>query len=252
MEKKVDFYGALAGLFEYEASKMFTSIPATVVGIKSLGEKRIDVQPSLQVRTVDGETNETLPSILNVPLHMPLTSLGGLSYPISVGDSVLLVFSQSGIDNWKRSDGFAAPSNMRKFDASDAIAIAGVHPFSKSPNNPNKHSWPHSVEDVVLVHNLGGGNETEVRLLRGGGVVVNTNQDVVVNSKNTTINAGNDVEINSGESTIINAGGDVDVKANGNASVKSKGWGQMVSEGSLLIKSEERLRLVGGGSSITL
>lgn len=204
MSENISFYGALSGVFEYQSSQMFTSIPAIVVGVKSLAEKRIDVQPALNIRTVDGETDQTMPSILNVPLQLPMSSQGGVSFPISVGDSVLLVFSQRGIDNWKRGNGFSAPSNMRKFDASDAIAIAGVQPFPESSNSPSKHSWTHNPEDVVLVHGLGSGNETEVRLLKSGGVVVNTNQNVEVNCEKVEVNS-KDFTINS-DSFEVNSG----------------------------------------------
>lgn len=182
------FAGAIGGFFESRANQMFTSIPAVVVGVKSLSEKRIDVQPSIMMRTKDGATGSELPSILNVPLQMPCTSQGGLTYPISVGDTVLLVFSQRGIDTWKRGGGgMATPSNLRTFDAQDAVAIAGVHPFTTSPNANRANA--HSPDDVVLVHGIGSGAETEVRLLKGGGVVVNTSQNVEVNCTDAEVNS---------------------------------------------------------------
>lgn len=199
------FAGALGSLFEYKANQMFTSIPAVVVSVKNLGEKRIDVQPALMLRTPDGSTGKSLPPILNVPLQMPCTSQGGLTYPISVGDSVLLVFSSRGIDTWKRGGGgMSTPSDLRTFDAQDAIAIAGVHPFLSSPNSGGKRSNSHSTDDVVLVHGIGTGAETEVRLLKGGGVVVNTSQNVVVNCDGAEVNSES-FKVNSG-SFEVNAG----------------------------------------------
>lgn len=220
--------GALGKFFEGQANNMFTSIPAVVVGVKSLGEKRLDVQPMVDIRTPDGATEKGLPPILNVPLQMPCTASGGLTYPIEVGDSVLLVFSSRGIDTWKRGDGsLSAPSTLRTFDIQDAVAIAGVHPFIQSPNSPSKRSQSHSTDDVVLVHNIGSGRETEVRLLKSGGVVVNTNQDVEVNctkaevnSDDFTVNSDN-VSFNSGSFSI--SSGIVDIGTGGYSLVAGEG-----------------------------
>ena len=121
---------------------------------------------------------------------MPASSTSAFTFPINIGDSVLLIFSMSGIDTWKRGDGRATtPSDFRHHSVRDCVAITGVFPFSNSVNNPSKRSWPHSTQDTVMVHNIGTGTETEIRMKPSGNIIVNTKQNVEVNCNNATINA---------------------------------------------------------------
>lgn len=191
--------------FDYHMSNIYTSIPAVVVSVKDLSQQRLDVQPVLNMRSKDGNREEKRPPILNVPFQMPVTKKGGLTYPIEAGDSVWLIFSMRGLDLWKRGNGgFHAPSSVRKFDVRDCIAIAGVYPFSQSPNSGRSNA--HSTSDVVLVHNIGKGSEVEIRLKPNGDVVINSPTKVEVNATDVEVNAtmstiNSEVEIN-GATTV--------------------------------------------------
>lgn len=186
--------------FDYHMSNIYTSIPAVVVSVKDLSQQRLDVQPVLNMRSKDGNREEQRPPILNVPFQMPVTKKGGLTYPIETGDSVWLMFSMRGLDLWKRGNGgFQAPSSVRKFDVRDCVAIAGVYPFSQSPNSGRSNA--HSTSDVVLVHNIGKGSEVEIRLKPNGDVVINSPTKVEVNCTDAEVNA-TDVEVNATMSTI--------------------------------------------------
>jgi hypothetical protein len=193
----------LVAQFEYQSSQMYTAIPAIVVSVKNLAEQRIDVQPTLNLRSEDGDNIEERPVILNVPLHMPLTKDGGLTYPISVGTPVFLMFSMRGIDIWKRGNGYpVTPSDNRKFDIKDCVAIPGIFPFPESRNNPSSRVNSHDVNDVVLVHNIGSGAEVEIRLKPNGDVIVNSPTKVTVNCIDAEINADSTTTINCPENTI--------------------------------------------------
>lgn len=190
----------LGAHFDYAISGVHTAIPAVVVGVKDLGQQRIDVQPAINMRSRDGEVSEQRPPILNVPIQMPVTKKGGLTYPIENGDSVWLMFSMRGLDIWKTSSiGFTSPNSVRKFDARDCVALAGVYPFNESPNKGRSNS--HSTRDVVLVHNIGSGSEVEIRLKPNGEVVVNSPTKVTVNCEDAVVNA-DDVEVNASLTTI--------------------------------------------------
>lgn len=230
---------------------MFTAIPAKVVSVKSLAECRVDVQPSVNLFDEDLDVSKKLPPVFNVPVHMPTGRLGGLTFPVSVGDDVLLIFSQVGIDNWKRSAG-DVPSNLRRFDIQDAVAVTGVTPFSESNNNPKVRRLNHSPEELSISFNVGSGSECEIRMKRDGNIVINTPKDLTINCQSTVVNAKDSVIVNTQDSVMAYAKGDVDVIAQGNASVKARGWGQVVTDDSLLIKSKKRLKLQGGGRSIVL
>src|SRR5690606_34924800 len=109
-----------------------------------------------------------------------------------VGDTVLCVFSQVGMDLFKSGRGeYSPPPDFRKMDSRDAIAIPGLVPFSKSLNNPSVRTWGHSTSDCVVSHNIGSGREVEIRLKASGDLIINTNQDVTVNCDDATVNCTN-------------------------------------------------------------
>jgi len=175
--------------FDYLMGGIYTSIPGIVVSVSHLGENRIVVQPSLNMVTKDLMEVTERPVSINVPFHQPQTKQGGLSIPIQTGDPVFLIFSMRGLDSWKSGNGYpVTPTDRRKFDARDCMAIPGVFPFSQSPNRPDRHTLSHDPNDVVLVHNLGTGVEVEVRLKAGGGLQINApGQTVEVNCENSQV-----------------------------------------------------------------
>lgn len=180
----------LNAMFEYKTTEMYTALPAIVVGVNdTFSGLSVNVQPAINIKHIDGDITQR-PTILNVPVQMPASSTSAFTFPVNIGDSVLLIFSMSGIDTWKRGDGRATtPSDFRHHSVRDCVAITGVFPFSNSVNNPSKRSWPHSTQDTVMVHNIGTGTETEIRMKPSGNIIVNTKQNVEVNCNNATINA---------------------------------------------------------------
>lgn len=153
-----------------------TSIPAIVLAVKDQGELRVDVQPVIRSQDLDREVEEELPPILNVPVMMPYASKGGLSFPVSVGDGVLLIFSQRGIGTWKRGgdSGFYTPDTLNSHDMKDAIAITGLFNFNNSLNKPDMRGLTHSPNDLVLGFNRGQGSESEVRMMGDGTIHTKT------------------------------------------------------------------------------
>lgn len=197
--------------FNYQASKMYTAIPCIVLTVHtSLTDCRIDVQPSINT-LYKNDVVEEHPPILSVPVMFPSSSTSALTFPINVGDTVLCVFSQKGIDNFKKGSGSPTrPVDFRRFDKRDAIAIPGLFPFGKSVNNPARRTWAHSTSDMVVAHNLGKGNEVEVRLHQNGNLTINTNSKVTVNCNNVEVNS------NSGTFNINNCVWNGAVTFNGN------------------------------------
>ena len=90
----------------------------------------------------DGQINECA-TIFNVPVINPSAGGGLLSFPIQIGDTVLLEFSMRNIEEWLEGDGDpVTESTMRCHDMSDAIAIVGLY-------TKNSHLSP-DPKDVVL------------------------------------------------------------------------------------------------------
>ena len=95
---------------------------------------KADVKPLLRKRWFGG-TALSMPVIANVPVVFPRAGSAALTFPISVGDGVLLIFAERSLDKWLSDGGEVTPDDPRKFDLSDAIAIPGLYPFSES--NPD-------------------------------------------------------------------------------------------------------------------
>lgn len=114
-------------------AQVYTATPATVVTFNAATQSAT-VQPILRARVQDPDTGETTPDtappppIPNVPVLFP--SGGGrqaaVTFPLSAGDPVLLVFSDRSLDEFKstgRRD--VTPQDPRRRSYSDAIAIPG-------------------------------------------------------------------------------------------------------------------------------
>ena len=191
MSGRVSLGGVTDVVIDRRLEDVYTSIPAYIVSVENHGELRVNVRPTLNMRDELGESSKERADILNGPVWMPSSKRGGMSYSFSQGDLVMLIFSMRGLERWKRSNGFpTTPVSNRKFGAEDAVAFVGGWPFSESVNQSSKHSLSHDPRDVVLYHNLGTGNEVEVRLKYGGGVEVNAPNDYVkVNCKTAKVDA---------------------------------------------------------------
>lgn len=201
--RELSLQEVLTAAVDYQLSNIYTSMPGVVVGVHSdLTGLRADVQPVLNLRNMEGTENTPRPSILNVPVQMPISTVGGLTHPIRKGDPVMLLFSMRGLDVWKIGDGTPSmPSDRRKFNVRDCIAIPGVYPLGMSPNSPSNRNLDHDPNDVVLTHNIGTGSEVEIRLKPNGEVIVNSPAKVTVNCQNAEVNASDEIKL---EATDVN------------------------------------------------
>jgi hypothetical protein len=71
-----------------------------------------------------------LPVIAGVPVMFPSAAAGGLTFPIAVGDTGLLVFTKHALEVWLSRGGDVAPGDPREFDLSDAVFLPGLRPFT--------------------------------------------------------------------------------------------------------------------------
>lgn len=172
---------------DFRLSDIYVTMVAEVTNVSKLNECRIDVQPVVNKKYIDGEIM-AYPEILSVPVQFPSSSTSALTFPINQGDNVLLVFSQKGLDVFKSGATSAHdPIDMRSFDKRDAIAIPCVNPFSKSINNPDTRTLFHSVDDMVMTHNIGLPTECEVRMKPTGKIELTSALQVEVKSPLLTL-----------------------------------------------------------------
>lgn len=113
-------------------------LPAKVVKYNA-ATQMADVLPMLLVEFLDG-TILPMPVIPSVPVVHPKANQGStyIHVPITVGDNVILIFSQRSLDNWKTQGGPSNPSDPRKHHLTDAFAIPGgsALPESFKPKDP--------------------------------------------------------------------------------------------------------------------
>ncbi|WYV99360.1 hypothetical protein NoPa_00021 [Pseudomonas phage vB_PpuM-NoPa] len=188
----------IATQFQIAMADVYTAIPCRITNIHGdFGEQRVDVQPVVNELYKDG-TSEEQPQILSVPVLLPGSEQSLVSFPLAVGDTVMCIFSQRSMDNFKISTGGPTPPNdFRKHSDQDAVAIPGLRSFPRSVNKPSLRKFPHDpLRDLVVAHNIGSGTEVMIQLKQSGDVVINTDFNVIVNSKTVTLNATESMTVN--------------------------------------------------------
>lgn len=162
--------------------QIYTSMPGRVINV-DLEEQIADIQPLIE-KVLPNEQTQAIQPILSVPIIFPASKNSQLSFPVSVGDTVLLVFCQRDIDNFKLgSERTHRPNTFRKLSVNDAVAIPGLFSIPQGRNNPSKRTLPHSVEDMSVTNNIGTSSENEVRMKSDGSVEINlaSNAPVTIN-----------------------------------------------------------------------
>lgn len=137
-----------AVLNDFKASMfadMRVAVPARVERYDA-ATQLIDAKPLLRdtFTTEEGEREiVSLPVITNVPVVFPGAGGFRLTFPVAVGDTVLLVFADRSIDTWLAQGGEVSPTDERHHHLSDAIAIPGLH--------PNSAPWSGAEAGVVTI-----------------------------------------------------------------------------------------------------
>ncbi len=92
------------------------------------------VQPMISRRYRGADTATKLAILQDVPVIEYRTTKARLNLPITLGDPVLLVMADRGIENWLGSSGAtpSEPLDVRKHDFTDAFAILGGWPLLKA------------------------------------------------------------------------------------------------------------------------
>lgn len=202
MTRELGLQEILNNSMDYYMSNIYTSMPGVIVSV-DLANMRAEVKPAINIRDSDGVDVVERPTILNVPIQLPVSDKGGLTFPIGSGCPVELRWSMRGLDKWKRGNGLPdSPPDIRRFDIRDCIATPGIYPQSLSKNSTGSRTNAHSPDDVVLVHNIGSGSEVEIRLKPNGDVQINSPTKVEVNCKESIVNSETSTEINTGSFTV--------------------------------------------------
>jgi hypothetical protein len=121
------------------------ALPARVT---SYDAKRqcVDAAPEIGQAYFEGGERipEDLPIVTDVPVMFPGSGSFRVTFPIAVGDIVLLVFASSSIARWKVTGKGGDPGDDRHHRLSDAIAIPGLISLASRPTD--------APTDAVVVH----------------------------------------------------------------------------------------------------
>ena len=112
-----------------------------IVQAYDAAKQSADVLPAVRgsVLQVDGTlTPEALPVIPDVPVAFPRAGGFFLAFPLAPGDSVLLVFSEVDLNEWRRVGSVVDPGDARRHTLAGAVAIPGLfpatNPIAPAPN----------------------------------------------------------------------------------------------------------------------
>ena len=103
-----------------------TCLPGLVVSYDA-ATRRAKVQAALQMVSANGNPVPR-PVVADVPVVFPSGGGFSLTFPLAVGDPVLLVYSQRGLRDFKRTHAMSQPGVESFFSYRDAIAIPGFAP----------------------------------------------------------------------------------------------------------------------------
>jgi len=118
----------------YLMADVHIAIPASVLSY-DYKTKKVSVQPLVKRTPHSGFAATSWPVIGSVPVEFPGSSTTVIQWPLSKGDTGLLVFADQSIDAWLSGDGSEVdPQDTRRFDATDAVFRPGLSTFK----NPGK------------------------------------------------------------------------------------------------------------------
>ena len=103
--------------------ELYTCMPGIVESYDA-ETRRAVVKGALKVVTTKKEEIER-EAIHNVQVMFPSGGGFAMTFPLEQGDPVLLVYSQRGLANWKKTLGVAAPDTIGFFSEKDAFAMPG-------------------------------------------------------------------------------------------------------------------------------
>ena len=181
----------LRNFFSDKMSEMNFCLPARIDNVQNLKQGRVDVKPLYIPRYLDNTYSE-LPVIKNVPVVLPSCNESGMVFSPKQGDTVLLVFSQCNIDNFKA--GSVEPYSTvfdRSFDINDAIALVGFSPFNINPINTEKHKKDYELGDVSTFNNLGKENENKINVKKDGTIKIISSATTVESEAMVKMNSPN-------------------------------------------------------------
>jgi hypothetical protein len=114
------------------SAAIHTALPGKVVRYYEL-DQTADIQPVINIATIDPETDEldseTPPVLPKIPVAFPRGKGFHLSFPLEEGDHVWVICCESAIGNWRLTGTQSDPGDLRRHHLSHAFAVPGAFPI---------------------------------------------------------------------------------------------------------------------------
>ena len=157
-------------------SNIHTVLPGQIESYDRAKHKA-KVKPLIKKVLVNGVILQ-IPPIVSVPVVWPRTQNGSISFPLSSGDGVIILFSERALDNYLILGGDQQPQDPRKFDLTDAIAIPGLFPFNASSKEESETDFELHFNNTKMVFKENG----DIELTGGNTITVKANGDIEIGS----------------------------------------------------------------------
>lgn len=206
-------------------SKLWTALPAIVTAV-DYTKFTISAQPALKGSVTDKDAAESetqLPMLVDVPLLFPNAGGWHLTFPVEVGDEVLIIFACRCIDAWWQSGGVQRCMERRMHDLSDGFAI--LAPYSQPL--ASEVSGGFSNNSVILRDDS---KENYIELVTGGNMNVLHQQDLdwaTLGNATVFIKGNADISVD----------GNVTIDVQGNVRATVQGTTYLESVGDATIKA---------------
>ena len=166
------------------------AFPAVVVGVESLSDGLIDVQPLVNhINTVNSQTVK-YPTLHDIPVIFPSTKNSTICFPVSQGDFVELVVQSVDIQRFVNGDGEPHSPSLFSFNnLSNTVAFVGFSPFQHSCFNSNNYKKDFNNQDLNIVHNKNTENEITFKLTVDGDLKVLNAKKVSYECEDFEVNA---------------------------------------------------------------
>lgn len=226
MEQIIDYARQVA---RQSVTQFNYSMVGMVYGVDRLKDGLIDVKPLVGKYDVNFEESE-YPVLHGVPVIFPSTATTTICFPISQGDTVLLVFNQHNHSEFINGNKEThVPISQGFLELQNAVAFVGFNNMQDSPFDPNNFKNKLSPTSLNIVHNKKTEREVLISFKDTGDIsIISPNQvsleaksvevksdNVSVESKNVQVKSPN-VSIDSSQinanNSLVSTDGDVIIK----------------------------------------